>query len=230
MWTIADFKGCIEFRPLRLKIQILPYDNCDIEEIAINLDKSGLIRNYSVQGVRYLKIVNFERHQNPHKNERAAGSDIPDIPKDYKENNDLQNITINREQNGTTRADSLLLIPDSLLPDSRIPIPDKPEKTRGKELSMLTDLGVDEQHAKDWLTVRKAKRAPLTQTVIEKLTNEARKAGISVADAVHIAAENSWQGFKASWLLNMQHTGTLPAMSKTAQTIQRLQELKDSIR
>ena len=59
MWTIADFKGCIEFRPKRLKIQLLPYDECDFEIITINLDKSGFIRNYSVQGQRYIKIINF---------------------------------------------------------------------------------------------------------------------------------------------------------------------------
>jgi hypothetical protein len=74
MWTIADFKGCLEFRPKRLKVQLMPYDDCDFENIAINLDKSGLIRNYSVQGRRYIKIINFTRHQNPHKNERDAGA------------------------------------------------------------------------------------------------------------------------------------------------------------
>ena len=60
MWTIADYRGCVEFRPKRLKIQLLPYDECNIEEIAINLDKSGLIRIYSVQGKRYIKILKFE--------------------------------------------------------------------------------------------------------------------------------------------------------------------------
>ena len=66
-------------------------------------------------------------------------------------------------------------------------------------MKILTDLGVDEQIAKDWLTVRKAKRAPLTQTAINTLKNEAGKAGITVAEAVAICAQRSWQGFKASW-------------------------------
>lgn len=63
MWTIADFKGCIEFRPKRLKVQLLPYDDCSIEEIAISLDKSGFIRIYSVDGQRYIKVMKFEEHQ-----------------------------------------------------------------------------------------------------------------------------------------------------------------------
>jgi len=50
MWTIADFKGCIEYRPKRIKAQLLPYDDCDIEQLASNLDLSGFIAIYSVQG------------------------------------------------------------------------------------------------------------------------------------------------------------------------------------
>ena len=61
MWTIADFRGCIELKFKRLKIQLLPYDDCNIESIISNLDKAGFIRIYSVQGQHYLKIINFEK-------------------------------------------------------------------------------------------------------------------------------------------------------------------------
>ena len=123
MWTIADFKGCIEFRPKRLKIQLLPYDECDFEIIAINLDKSGFILNYSVQGKRYIKIINFERHQNPHKNEKLAGSEIPNYEEKYNTFNNIENIEINLDKDGTARADSLIPLTDSLnlIPDSMIP-------------------------------------------------------------------------------------------------------------
>jgi len=114
MWTIADFKGCIEWRPKRIKIQILPYDNCNLDKIGTALEKSGVVRFYSVGGIRYLKILNFEKHQNPHKNERETGSDIPDI----NENSMLDNIENNPEENGTPPADSLLLNPDSPIPQS----------------------------------------------------------------------------------------------------------------
>jgi len=123
MWTIADFKGCIELRPKRLKVQLLPYDECDFESIVINLEKSGFISIYSVQGQRYIKIINFEKHQNPHKNERESGSDIPDIlERDdlSNKNNDLENIKNNPDKNGTAPADSLNPIPDSLKPHKTI--------------------------------------------------------------------------------------------------------------
>lgn len=126
LWTIADYKGCVEYRPKRIKAQLLPYDTCDVEALVTCLDKSGFITIYSVAGNLYLKIANFERHQNPHPNERKTGSDIPDIPENYSENNDLQEIAKNHEQDGTDRADSLIPLTDSpiLIPDSGILIPE----------------------------------------------------------------------------------------------------------
>lgn len=106
MWTIADFKGCIEWRPKRIKIQILPYDECNLDEIGIALEDSGVIRFYEVNEQKYIKIINFEKHQNPHKNEKESGSDIPDEDGTIPDNN------------GTTPADSLFPLTDSLLFES----------------------------------------------------------------------------------------------------------------
>lgn len=77
------------------------------------------------------------------------------------------------------------------------PPPAKPP--RFEPLSALLALGVDAQVAADWLAVRKAKRAALTQTALDGMVAEAHKAGISVAEAVRICAVRGWQGFKASW-------------------------------
>lgn len=189
MWTIADYKGCIEFRPKRLKVQLLPYDECDMERIAINLDKSGFVRIYSVDGQRYIKIVNFDKHQNPHKNERDAGSDIPDIPENYINNNELENIQINPEENGTTPADSLILIPSSLNPDSLIPQPDslglppdEPAAPRKKE----------PDSAETWRAYSEAyylrhKTEPVRNaTVNAQMANFVKRIG--VVEAPHVAA------------------------------------------
>lgn len=74
----------------------------------------------------------------------------------------------------------------------------KPEDTLG--VKELVAVGVDRQHAQDWLKVRKAKKTPLTRTAWELVVQEAEKAGLSVAEAVRISAENSWAGFRASWM------------------------------
>ena len=132
MWTIADFKGCIEFRPKKIKAQLLPYDDCNLEQFLINLERSRFIVIYSVLSQRYIKILNFEKHQNPHKNECAAGSDIPDYDKTANNINDIQKIEINPDQNGINHADSLIPHPDSLvlIPDSGFLIPDSNTKVK----------------------------------------------------------------------------------------------------
>ena len=47
LWTIADYKGDLEWKEKTLKIQLLPWDDCSIKGLAINLDNSGLVRFYS---------------------------------------------------------------------------------------------------------------------------------------------------------------------------------------
>ena len=84
---------------------------------------------------------------------------------------------------------------------SKINKPRQPAKSQG--LDALLALGVQEQHAADWLQVRKDKGAPsLTSTALDKLRREADKAQLSVGEAVRIAAEKGWRGFEARWLLD----------------------------
>lgn len=123
LWTLADFKGELEWRAKRVKAQVLPYDECDIVKLAINLDKSGFIRFYSDGEKIYVKVLNFEVHQNPHKNERSKGSTIPGYSESMRQRIDLKGLTINRDKSGlepessqSDPADSLKLIPDSLNP------------------------------------------------------------------------------------------------------------------
>lgn len=133
MWTICNHRGEFEWREKKIKACLLPYDNCDIKKIAINLDKSGFIRFYSDGDKIYVKVVNFLKHQNPHKNERDKGSDIPEFSEDSRQLIDLTRVTINRDKSGENRddsasdpADSCFLIPDScsLNPETRSLIPE----------------------------------------------------------------------------------------------------------
>lgn len=163
MWTIADFKGCIEFRPKMMKVQLLPYDDCDIESLANSLEQARFIRYYSVQGKRYIKIVNFEKHQNPHKNERDAGSEIPDIPKDNNIN-ELTQDGIKPDSIGTARADSGFPLPSSLIAESTKnlsvtnvtggeppKITDPEEIIFGYGLTMLVAAGTPDKNARSFL-------------------------------------------------------------------------------
>lgn len=63
LWTIADRRGRLEDRPRRIKAELLPYDDCDIDDLLNQLSTGGFIHRYIVNGERYIEIVNFEKHQ-----------------------------------------------------------------------------------------------------------------------------------------------------------------------
>ena len=62
-----------------------------------------------------------------------------------------------------------------------------------------TPEGVDTRLWSDYLKIRKAKRAPITETALQALEREANKAGKSLAQAITLCVENNWVGFKADW-------------------------------
>lgn len=92
---------------------------------------------------------------------------------------------------------------------------DSPEASELFE-EFLVAQGVEPQAATDWLRVRKAKRAPLTQTAWDGMKREAALAGLTPAQAVKFSAESGWQGFRSDWhakavgapkTMNGKHTG-----------------------
>lgn len=59
--------------------------------------------------------------------------------------------------------------------------------------------GIDTNLWNDYLKIRKAKKAPITDTAIQALIREADKSGKSLSQAITICVENNWVGFKADW-------------------------------
>lgn len=78
LWTMADRKGRLEDRPKRIKAEVLPFDNANVERLLTDLESRDFIQRYEVDGRRYIQIVRFEAHQNPHI--REAESTIPGPP------------------------------------------------------------------------------------------------------------------------------------------------------
>ena len=119
---MADCEGKLEDRPKRIKAEMFPYDETDVHQLLSELHRKSFILRYAVEDLgNFIWIVNFCKHQNPHKQERAKGSEIPSYDPNIHYINDngftsvpLPNIL------GTKRADSLNLIPDSLIPDPLI--------------------------------------------------------------------------------------------------------------
>lgn len=115
LWTIADREGRLEDRPKRIKAEVLPYDNCNIDELLQALNSKGFILRYSVDGNGYIQVLAWGKHQNPHIKESA--STIP-VPTEHS-----TSTVLGTTFTGASPADSL--IPDSfnLIPDSLNPHP-----------------------------------------------------------------------------------------------------------
>lgn len=71
LWCLADREGRLEDRPKRIKLQALPYDDCDIDALLADLAARGFIRRYIAQGIACIEVVTFKRHQTPHVKEQA---------------------------------------------------------------------------------------------------------------------------------------------------------------
>jgi hypothetical protein len=79
LWTIADRDGRLEDRPKKIKAEVLPYDNCDIDSLLQELANRKFIFRYEVNGERYIQILTFNEHQNPHRNEKPSNIPAPDL-------------------------------------------------------------------------------------------------------------------------------------------------------
>ena len=77
----------------------------------------------------------------------------------------------------------------------------KPTKHEA-DLALLAEYGIAGQIAEDFLTIRKAKRQPLTETAMRLIASEAEKCGMTAAQAVEYAIGNGWGSFRAEWLKN----------------------------
>ena len=106
LWTLADREGRLEDRPARIKAELFPYESFNAGDGLAALDKAEFIRRYSINGQKYIQILNFEKHQNPHIKEAASTIPAPCEP--------------------DANTEVATLIPSSLIPDSPIPISSPP--------------------------------------------------------------------------------------------------------
>jgi hypothetical protein len=114
LWCFADKKGRFEWRPRKMKIQILPYDNRDINELLDQLISAELVKQYNIDGKDYGLVRGFLTHQNPH--HREAESTIPG-PKTIENYEPGASTDLGTAEPGESPADSL--IPDSLIHKDR---------------------------------------------------------------------------------------------------------------
>jgi hypothetical protein len=122
LWMMADRQGRLEDRPARIKAALLPYDAQNVDKLLTELHNHGFICRYSIGASKYIQIINFDKHQNPHCKEPV--STIPAPPGDSycpvraRCESDAGTVQ-EQEQNSSDPADSGFPLPN---PPSRIPI------------------------------------------------------------------------------------------------------------
>ena len=134
MWTIADRSGRLEDRPKKIKAEVLPYDNCDAEAFLAQLAERGFILRYEAGGKRFIQVLAWGKHQNPHCKEAPSTIPAPDGHMDETEAAQCKHSasTVQAQVKQSPLPERAGLIPDSLnlIPDSLVSIEPKSAKPR----------------------------------------------------------------------------------------------------
>lgn len=72
LWTLADREGRLEDKPKRIKMNLFPADSVDVDAALSELEQSGFLTRYEVDGSRFIQVLAFRKHQNPHRDEKAS--------------------------------------------------------------------------------------------------------------------------------------------------------------
>jgi len=73
---LADREGRIEYRPVRIRAQIFPYEQVDVTAMLDELLQNDFIEVYEGDGIAVIEVKTFTRHQSIHPKE--AASQLPD--------------------------------------------------------------------------------------------------------------------------------------------------------
>lgn len=78
LWLLADREGRLEDRPLRIKAEIFPYEQVDLNALLDCLHRASFIQRYRAQNQPYIAIAKFSQHQTPHIREVHSTIPAPD--------------------------------------------------------------------------------------------------------------------------------------------------------
>jgi hypothetical protein len=116
LWCLADKEGRLEDKPRKIKAEIFPYYDCDINGELTVLERLGFVKRYVSNGIAVIQVQNFKKHQSPHHTEKPSTLPAYDSVSSCSVRAPVINceITVNsRNEDGGNPPD--LLIPDSLI-------------------------------------------------------------------------------------------------------------------
>ncbi|MDR7295467.1 hypothetical protein J2X16_000788 [Pelomonas aquatica] len=134
LWTLADRAGRLEDRPKQIKMEIFPADAVNVDAALEGLQQWDFVKRYEVNGRRLLQVVNFSKHQNPHKDEKLSVLPAPDGTFDVTPcKNGASTVQAQCKEDGSivrtqckdgAATVAIGLIPDPLIPDAGLLIPE----------------------------------------------------------------------------------------------------------
>lgn len=141
LWTLADREGRLEDRPKQIRMELFPADNVDTNKGLDALQALGFVRRYEVDGKRFVQVVNFGKHQNPHMNEAKSTIPAPEIVREINEESTVQAPETGADITDRSSGASTVQTPakdgatraDSLIPDSGFRIPEPPQRAQSQE-------------------------------------------------------------------------------------------------
>jgi hypothetical protein len=129
-----------------------------------------------------------------------------------------ENITENKSPNGIIHNHNHN---HNYLPESE----SKPNNdSKESKKSFIKPDDIDSQLWDDLKKQRAAQKAPITETVINIIRNEAEKAGIDANTAIKEMLARGWRGFKASWYI--KENGKNTQSNETGFTKDLLEKLR----
>ena len=194
IWTIADDSGRLRGNSRMLASLLFPYDDdapALMDGWLSELEHEGCIVRYMVDGAAYLEISKWLSHQ---KIDKPTPSKIPPF----------------------VEGSRILANPRESSPLDLGPGPGPKDHGRDQEgegerakrsQAVACPPDVDPQVWSDWQKLRKAKKAPVTETVLSSATAEAGKAGMSLEAFLRIWCARGSQGLEASWLKPHERAG-----------------------
>lgn len=86
------------------------------------------------------------------------------------------------------------------LTNNQEPVTINQKQKKEKSAIALPPEAVSESVWSDFVALRKAKKAVLTNTAINGIQREAKKAGVTLEQALQMCCERGWTGFRAEWV------------------------------
>lgn len=193
LWTLADDSGRLRGTSRMLASLLYPYDNDAAKHIdgwLADLEREGCVIRYVVDGTSYAQVCNWGKHQ---KIDRPSPSKIPAL---------AEPSTKPREESRTLVVGLDLDLEGIGSGPGPVPAPratalgssNKPPKL----VEVAKPAGLSDALWNEWRAVRGKKL--VTQLALDAITREAAKAGLTLDEAVALAAENGWQSFKADYI------------------------------